>query len=185
MEDPPPHLPLSLGCCVLKDRTGGRPGLWDLVQFPGGPSKCLASFPVCAHHLSPLLLGWSSGFSEEPKKAKGTSGGYVDCSEPPSGAFACCSPSSITMHTLWAPAMYGKIKTRISSPGPYSLASRPYRGFKTYSLFSRPQDRAEGLSEDAEKEVGLALSGGFWKLTWCSSRMNWASRFGYFKALYP
>lgn len=96
-----------------------------LVQFPGGPSKCLASFPVCAHHLSPLLLGWSSGFSEEPKKAKGTSGGYVDWSEPPSGAFACCSPSSITMHTLWAPAMYGKIKTRISSPGPYSLASDP------------------------------------------------------------
>lgn len=89
-----------------------------MAYFPEGPSKCLASLPVCAHHLSPLLLGWSSGFSEEPKKAKGTSGGYVDWSEHLSVAFACCSPSVITTHTV----VYSKIKTWIS-PEPYSLAS--------------------------------------------------------------
>lgn len=119
----------------LKGQNRWEPGLWDLAHFPERPSKCLAFLPVCAHHLSPLLLGWSSGFSEEPKKAKGTSGGYVDWSEHPPVAFACCSPSGITTHTLWALTICGKIKSQITSPGLHSLALDPTRNSRRIPYF--------------------------------------------------
>lgn len=81
------------------------------------PCLCTPSFSS-----PPWMVQWVFGRTEKGKRNLRRVRRLV---RTPPVAFACCSPSGITTHTLWALTIYGKIKSQITSPGPHSLALDP------------------------------------------------------------